>query len=1089
MTMLRRRRGFRLLEPLPLSILLCITLWTPFAAAETARSYAVILKENPVGGRVPKNLRGAKGRVRTGSKDYGEMTRRLLARQEPVKTAISATGAKVTTSACHTVNAVFIRATRAQTEQIRQLGGVKRVVRTPRFKKLLNEADDLIRASQAWEAVGGVSQAGAGIKIGIIDSGIDIEHPGMIDQSLVPPPGFPKGRPEDQVFTNNKVIVARSYVHLLSSDQPAFSRPDDFSPRDRVGHGTSVAMIAAGRQVDSPVGTLTGIAPKAFLGNYKIFGSADINEFSNAEAVIRAIDDAVLDGMDVISISFGAVAQFAFDEQGNACSDDPQVLCDPVAIAAQSAVRDFGVVVVAAAGNAGAFGEQHFPALNSIATPGSAPDVITVGASANSRQFVQEVRFGGQSYTALSGTGPELSSSLTVLAADAASFGDGTGCTPYTADALQDRMAVVERGFCEFEFKVAFAAEAGAMAVLVANTQGEDEPFVMFGLETTDIPAYMIGAAAGSDLRNRLAEADVEVTLDPTLRPRAITPDQVAPFSSRGPSPSNDIKPEVVAPGVFIYSAAQQFDRNGDTFDNTGFTSVDGTSFSAPLVAGAAALVMQRHPEFSVDEIKSAIVNTAATEIFESGELARVTSVGAGILDVEAALDPVATAIPSTISFGALNDVTLPVERTLTIRNPEVATHTYQVIVEPRDTDSTASLLVEGFEAVEFELRGGQWVDLRITLEGRRPAAGSYEGIVRVVRLAGGFDLFIPFYYVVGDGVPFNTFAIAGTGVVGTANEPHPELLIFRVVDVHGQPVPNLDVTFNVVDGGGSIFAADNSTDLFGIAAADVDMGPNLGPQDYEAFAAGLRVPFYNAARAKPVISGVVNAGDPDSDQPISAGSIISIYGENLSEFLGSNTEVPLPIALKHASVSFDFPEADLSLPGRFFFVSDTQANLQIPWEFAGLNSVFVKMRIEDSVSEPFVADLSDYSPSVFEFAYEGLVQGVITHLDGSAATPSNPARPGETVIVYGTGIGPVTDTQVTGEPAPLDNPIRTRQTPTVEVDGQEATVLFSGLTPGSVGLYQINITLPTDLPSGNLLIVVISNGIRSNAVVIPVQR
>ena len=77
----------------------------------------------------------------------------------------------------------------------------------------------------------------------------------------------------------------------------------------------------------------------------------------------------------------------------------------------------------------------------------------------------------------------------------------------------------------------------------------------------------------------------------------------------------------------------------------------------------------------------------------------------------------------------------------------------------------------------------------------------------------------------------------------------------------------------------------------------------------------------------------------------------------------------------------------------------------------------------------------------------------------------------------------------MTGEPAPLDNPIRTRQTPTVEVNGQESTVLFSGLTPGSVGLYQINITLPADLPSGNLLLVVICNGIRSNAVVIPVQR
>lgn len=1089
MTLLSRHRGFRKLEPLPLSVLLCITFLAPFAAAETARSYAVILNENPVGGLVPKNLMGAKGRVLTGSKAYGELTRRMIARQEPVKTAISAVGAKVTSSSCHTINAVFIRATRAQAEQIRLLGGVKKVVRTPRFKKLLNEADDLIRAVEAWETVGGVSQAGAGIKIGIIDSGIDIEHPGMIDETLVPPPGFPKGRTEDLAFTNNKVIVARSYVHLLSSDQPEFSRPDDFSPRDRVGHGTSVAMIAAGQPVESPVGPLTGIAPKAFLGNYKIFGSPDINEFSNAEAVIRAIDDAVIDGMDVISISFGAVAQFPFDEQGNSCSDDPQVLCDPVAIAAQSAVRDFGVVVVASAGNVGAYGEQHFPALNTIATPASAPDVITVGASANSRQFVQEVRFNGQSYAALSGRGPELSSPLTALATDAASFGDGTGCTPYAADALQDRIAVMERGFCEFEFKVAFAAEAGAKAVLVANTQGEDEPFVMFGLETTDIPAYMIGAVAGADLRNRLAEADVEVTLDPTLRPREITPDQVAPFSSRGPSPSNDIKPEVVAPGVFIYSAAQRFDRNGDTFDSTGFTSVDGTSFSAPMVAGAAALVMQRHPEFSVDEVKSAIVNTAATEIFESGELARVTSVGAGILDVEAALDPVATAIPATISFGALNEATLPVERTLTIRNPEVATHTYQVIVETRDMDSSASVVVEGFEAVEFELRGGQWVDLRVTLEGARPMAGSYEGILRVVRLTGGLDLFIPYYYVVGDGVPFNTFAIAGTGVVGTANEPHPELLIFRVIDVHGQPVANLDVTFNVVEGGGSIFAADNSTDLFGIAAADVDMGPNLGPQDYEAFAGGLRVPFYNAARAKPVITSVMNSGDPGSDQPISAGSIISIYGENLSEFLGSSSDVPLPIALKHASVSFDYPEADLSLPGRLYFVSDTQANVQVPWEFAGLNQVFVKMRIEDSVSEPFVADLSDYAPSLFEYVSEGLKQGVITHLDGRAATASHPARPGETVIVYGTGFGPVTDPQVSGEPAPFGNPIRTRLTPTVEVDGQGATVLFSGLTPGSVGLYQINITLPTDLPSGNLPLVVISNGIRSNSVVIPIQE
>ena len=89
---------------------------------------------------------------------------------------------------------------------------------------------------------------------------------------------------------------------------------------------------------------------------------------------------------------------------------------------------------------------------------------------------------------------------------------------------MRDQITLVERGFCEFEFKVAFAAEAGARAVVVTNAEGEDEPFVMFGLETTDIPAYMIGAAAGTDLLNRLGNGDVQVTLDPTLVPRPISP-------------------------------------------------------------------------------------------------------------------------------------------------------------------------------------------------------------------------------------------------------------------------------------------------------------------------------------------------------------------------------------------------------------------------------------------------------------------------------------------------------------------------------------------------------------------------------------
>jgi uncharacterized protein (TIGR03437 family) len=312
-------------------------------------------------------------------------------------------------------------------------------------------------------------------------------------------------------------------------------------------------------------------------------------------------------------------------------------------------------------------------------------------------------------------------------------------------------------------------------------------------------------------------------------------------------------------------------------------------------------------------------------------------------------------------------------------------------------------------------------------------------------------------------------------------------LLIFRVVDIHGQPVPDLAVTFDVIAGGGAIFAADPRTDLFGIAAADVDMGPDLGPQDYEARAGELRVPFFNAARAKPVIGAVVNGASFAAGLPVAPGSIVSIFGQSLAEFSGDNRILPLPVALKHVSVGFDFPEEDISVPGRFYFTGDGQLNLQVPWELAGLNFAFVKVRIEDSASTVLDVDLADYAPGIFEFAFEGPRQGVITHLDGAAVTPSNPARSGETVVVYATGLGPVTRPQASGEPAPFGEPISTRILPIVRVDGRDAVVHFAGLTPGLVGLYQINITLPPGLPPGNRQLIVISNGIGSNTVLIPI--
>src|SRR5262249_10329018 len=147
----------------------------------------------------------------------------------------------------------------------------------------------------------------SGVKIAILDSGIDQTHPAFQDASLAMPAGFPKCTTGDCAFTNNKVIVARSYVSLLAAgsdpaNPAADSRPDDYSARDRSGHGTAVAMCAAG-ETNTGVVTITGVAPKAYLGNYKIYGSPGVNDSTTDQIIITALDDAINDGMDIVSFS------------------------------------------------------------------------------------------------------------------------------------------------------------------------------------------------------------------------------------------------------------------------------------------------------------------------------------------------------------------------------------------------------------------------------------------------------------------------------------------------------------------------------------------------------------------------------------------------------------------------------------------------------------------------------------------------------------------------------------------------------------------------------------------------------------------
>ncbi len=1060
------------------------------ARRDAADQYAVWLAEPAAGERLSRPLRSPTGRLRAVGPEVDGLLRVVESTQRPARANIEKLGLPVLGRTRYLVNAIFVEATPEEAERLRALPGVRGVVRMARYKRLLNASAELVNAPAAWSALGGTGNAGAGLRIGILDSGIDPAHPGLQDPSLTPPPGYPRAQPQDLAYTSNKIIVARSYVRLVSSTNPERSRPDDYSPRDRAGHGTYVAMIAAGRPVAVPgAGTLTGVAPKAFLGSYKIFGSTDINDFTRQTAVLAAMDDAVSDDMDILNLSLGGLALYGPSDTGAICRKNPGEPCDLLAEAVRVATERFGMLIVIAAGNDGNRGNVA-PTLNTISSPGTVAAAISVGATTNSRQLASTLRGGLgapgslQSVPALFGNGPRPDRPLTARIRDVESLGDdGLACSPLAAGSLDNAIGLVRRGTCDFDVKAGHAAAAGAVAVVVYNRSGSNEPITMTGLGNALIPALMIGNAAGLELRGYARSvATATVTLDPQLVARSTTADRVAGFSSRGPSIDVAVKPDVVAPGVALFSATQSSDPNGGEHDPTSYTSLEGTSGAAPHVAGAAALVWQRNSSFTAAQVKSSLVNTAATGVLDGSSPAPGVAAGAGKLNALAAINPGGVVEPVSVSFGVLTAQTaFPVVREVRLTNVGSTSDTFRAEVVPRDADSSARVTVNEASSASGTFVPGERSTLRIALSGSLPRPGLYEGVIRIQGSPGRANLRLPYHYMVASRVPTSIFPVAGDGLLGTAGEPLPELLILKLLDQFGLPVSLVDVQFRVVQGGGRIVEADARTDVYGIAAADPDLGPAAGDQVFNATAGGLTVTFSNFARPKPRIGagGIVNGASFASGQKVAPGSIVSIFGTDMAEGTASATRLPLPMALQRVSVSFDHTDDGLSVPGRLFFVSPGQLNVQVPWEFAGRTHAQVKVRINDTVSSVYRLELSDYAPGLFD---------VVTHADGTLVTASSPARPGDTVILYATGVGPVDRPQASGEAASTQALAHTLPTPTATLNGQPAPVIFSGLAPGFVGLNQLNITLPTNARSGLQSLAVVSNGIASNAIGVVVQ-
>ena len=1046
--------------------------------------YAVILQDPPV-------AQTTHTRLALRSAQANAQLARIRTAQSSVLSELQRRKVPVHWSGQLLVNAITVSATPETAAQLRSIPGVAHVVPTPPLYMDLDTALDLTNVSTAWSAVGGASNAGAGIKIGIIDSGIDQNHPGFQDPSLTPPSGFPRctdGHPEDCAYTNNKVIVARSYVRTLAepfdpADPMGTAWPDDYSPRDRQGHGTAIAMIAAGVQNTSPRGPIQGVAPKAFLGNYKIFGTPGVNYYGTIDAFLQALQDALNDQMDVVTLSLHeGDPEWAgpLDVDQQACGG----VCDVLVQAVENAVKN-GMVVVTTAGNDGSLSSKG-RTLTTIHTPGTAPSAITVGATMNAHVLYQAVKVSGmQDIHALFADGPHVASPLSAPIRDAAASGnDGYACSPIPAGSLSGAIALVQRGNCFDSDKIINAQNAGASAVVLYLGSGQNTPFSSLGVQDTGIPTVVIGNSDGMALKSFLASnQNASATLDPTFQASGTTADAMWPASSRGPSigtfantPTTVIKPELVAPGADLYTAAQKYDPNGPVYNSTGYAGVTGTSYAVPMVAGAVAILKQKFgPNLSPAQLKSLVVDTATQNVTDQGAMAGVDAAGAGKLNVGDAVNASATLVPDTISFGAVTSTTVSISRTVTITNMTGSTATFNFTVN----DSNGLVKVS---PSALTLAGGTFDTVTVSLSGNRPNPGSYEGFL-VVSTSGRKDLHLPYQYLVGSGIPSDVFPLCcGTFLFNTGLQQR--LFPMRLIDAYGVPVAGAPLLFNVTRGTARIHAGDSVTDLLGTGYVAIDFDSTPGEQTITGTSGALTQTWDGVTLPFPVIAsgGAVDAATSQVGKGLAPGSYISIYGTGFADSTQANSSpIALPISLSTVSVSFF--GGGLALPGHLSYISPGQVNVQVPWEFAGQSSVTMKVNFGGLESNLITVPLAAYSPGVFPGP-------AVQDSNYQLITASNPAKRGDTIIIYANGLGPVSNQPASGDPSPgPPQPLAmTSVLPTVKIGGSSAQVTFSGLTPGFVGLYQINAVVPADAPSGSQPLVVSINGVDSKPLNLAVQ-
>lgn len=697
------------------------------AQPEDRQLYIVTLKDPPVAERLAAGGGSASLKARLQGAQAQAQARDLATVQAQVVARLEAAlpGRLDVVDACtYLTNSLFVRTDADGRARLEQDPDVAAVVPADLRYPVLDAAHSAVQAQALWDLAGGAANAGQGVKIAIVDSGIDVTHPAFRGDGMPTPPGYPKWDSNGLNLTNAKVIVARSYHRLFPNNQTVVT------PVEEQGHGTRVAAVAGGRPANAPLAAIQGMAPMAWLGNYKVFGTPGVNSNTTSAAIIKAVEDAVLDGMDIINLSLGGSPR---DPAG-----DPEQ--EAIARAVQA-----GVVVVVAAGNEG-------PGPGSVTSPGTSPAAITVGAVSNFRVFGPGIQIQGSPQppaglrTVAYTPGGEVTIPAAIGPAQFRSIVhfDPTelACNPFPTGSLAGQVVLVRRGTCLFQDKANHVFNAGARALVVYNHL--DEGTIIMQFTQVRGPSVMIDRLSGEGLRDYLqtgAQASATIRAENDLQGFSGQGDVLLGFSGRGPAIDGGIKPDLVSIGNRLYTPActNSACPSGNGLGGYLLNS-SGTSFATPMVAGAAAILRQLHPGWTPDQIKGLLVGTAAKTPLDGAQAARVTQVGNGRLDLAAAVGSELAFSPVSWSLGPLQSSQVAEVPSRQFRLTNLGTRTRSLRMDYWVREGNPSVSFQVHPAVA-NLTPGASITVTVTPAFRLPlSGGAVEGYLRV-RDAGGNSL------------------------------------------------------------------------------------------------------------------------------------------------------------------------------------------------------------------------------------------------------------------------------------------------------------------------------------------------------------